>query len=128
MVTGRGRWLSHLSQRDGGVLFAGSDLSTAVQFGINLVTVVVNNGSYGNVLRDQQRIYEGRHSGAMLSNPDFQGYARAFGVPAWRVENADGLRGALTEALASDAPALIEIVSDIAKDYPPYRFHSPRMG
>ena len=50
---------------DGGFLFGGSDLATAVQFGINLVTVVVNNASYGNVLRDQQRLYEGRHSGAV---------------------------------------------------------------
>lgn len=113
---------------DGGFLFGGSDLATAVQFGINLVTVVVNNSSYGNVLRDQQRLYEGRHSGAMLTNPDFPAYARAFGVAAWRVENADGLRGALREALASDAPALIEVVSDITKDYPPYEFHQPKRG
>lgn len=111
---------------DGGFLYGGSDLATAVQFGINLVTVVVNNNSYGNVLRDQQRLYEGRHSGAVLKNPDFQAYARSFGVPAWRVENADGLRGALKEALASDAPALIEVMSDIHKDYPPFEFHQPR--
>ena len=112
---------------DGGFLFGGSDLATAKQFGINLVTVVVNNASYGNVLRDQQRLYEGRHSGAVLTNPDFQGYARAFGVAAWQVETAEGLRGALKEALASDAPAVIEVVSDITKDYPPYRFHNPRL-
>jgi acetolactate synthase-1/2/3 large subunit len=113
---------------DGGFLFGGSDLATAKQFGINLVTVVVNNASYGNVLRDQQRLYEGRNSGAVLHNPDFQDYARAFGVAAWRVETADGLRGALKEALASDAPAVIEVVSDIAQDYPPYKFHQPRLG
>ena len=112
---------------DGGFLFGGSDLATAKQFGINLVTVVVNNASYGNVLRDQQRLYEGRNSGAILTNPDFQAYARAFGVGAWRVETADGLRGALREALASDAPAVIEVMSDIAMDYPPYTFHQPRL-
>ena len=112
---------------DGGFLFGGSDLATARQFGINLVTVVVNNASYGNVLRDQQRLYEGRHSGSVLTNPDFQAYAKSFGVPSWRVETADGLRGALKEALASDAPTLIEVISDIAKDYPPYKFHQPRL-
>ena len=112
---------------DGGFLFGGSDLATAKQFGINLVTVVVNNASYGNVLRDQQRLYQGRHSGSVLTNPDFQAYARSFGVAAWRVETADGLRGALREALASDAPALIEVMSDIDKDYPPYAFHQPRL-
>ena len=111
---------------DGGFLYGGSDLATAVQFGINLVSVVVNNASYGNVLRDQQRLYEGRHSGAVLTNPDFQAYARAFGVPAWRVENADAFRGALREALSAESPALIEVVSDINKDYPPYEFHQPR--
>lgn len=111
---------------DGGFLFGGSDLATAVQFGINLVTVVVNNAAYGNVLRDQQRLYDGRHSGSVLTNPDFLAYARSFGVTAWRVENADGLRGALTEALASNGPALIEVVSDITKDYPPYEFHAPK--
>ncbi len=112
---------------DGGFLFGGSDLATAKQFGINLVTVVVNNASYGNVKRDQERLYEGRHSGSVLTNPDFQAYARAFGIAAWRVETADGLRGALREALASDAPALIEVMSDIDKDYPPYAFHQPRL-
>ena len=111
---------------DGGFLFGGSDLATAVQFGINLVTVVVNNASYGNVLRDQKRFYEGRHSGSMLANPDFVAYAKAFGVAAWRVEDADGLRDALREAIAANAPALIEVVSDITKDYPPFEFHQPK--
>ena len=112
---------------DGGFLFGGSDLSTARQFGINLVTVLVNNASYGNVKRDQERLYEGRHSGAVLHNPDFQAYARAFGVPAWRVETADAFRGALREALAAESPAVVEVVSDIDKDYPPYKFHQPRL-
>jgi len=112
---------------DGGFLFGGSDLATAKQFSINLVTVVVNNASYGNVLRDQKRLFEGRHSGAVLTNPDFQAYARAFGIGAWRVDSADGLRGAVREALASDAPALIEVVSDIDQDYPPFAFHQPRL-
>ena len=52
--------------------------------------------------------------------------ARAFGVPSWRVETADGLRGALREALGAEKTALIEVMSDIGKDYPPYEFHQPR--
>ena len=113
---------------DGGFLFGGSDLATAMQFGINLVTVVVNNAAYGNVLRDQQRFYDGRHSGSVLTNPDFLAYARAFGVAAWRVETAEELRVALREALAANVPAMIEVVSDITKDYPPYEFHQPKRG
>ena len=63
----------------------------------------------------------------MLRNPDFQAYAplvRRAGVAG---RDADGLRGALREALAANAPALIEVVSDIDKDYPPYEFHQPRL-
>jgi len=89
---------------------------------------VVNNASYGNVLRDQQRFYEGRHSGAVLTNPDFVAYARSFGAAAWRVEDANGLRDALREAIAGNGPAVIEVVSDITKDYPPFEFHQPKRG
>jgi hypothetical protein len=105
---------------DGGFLFGGAELATAVQFGINLVTVLFNNGSYGNVLRDQRRLFEGRDSGSKLRNPDFQIYAKSFGVPSWRANDADGLRGALREALAANSPALIEVMTDITQEYAPW--------
>lgn len=110
---------------DGGFLFGGSDLATAVRYGIDLVTVLFNNESYGNVLRDQRRLYDGRHCGAELTNPDFQTYARAFGVRSWRVIEAAGLRTALREALAANAPCLIEVMTDITKEPSPFRFLSP---
>ena len=113
---------------DGGFLFGGSDLATAVRFGINLVTVLFNNAAYGNVLRDQRRMFDGRHAGAELTNPDFQTYARAFGVRSWRVEDAVGLRGAVKEALAANAPGLIEVMTDITQESEPWRFIAPTRG
>ncbi len=113
---------------DGGFLFGGSELATAVQHGINLVTVLFNNSAYGNVLRDQHRIYEGRDSGSALKNPDFQTYAKAFGVPSWRVTDGDGLRKALTEALAANSPALIEVMTDIKQETAPWEFIAPGRG
>ena len=113
---------------DGGFLFGGSDLATAVRFGINLVTVVFNNSSYGNVLRDQRRMFDGRHSGAELTNPDFQTYARAFGVRSWRVSGGTGLRDAVRGALAANAPGLIEVATDIAEEAEPWRFIAPTRG
>ena len=110
---------------DGGFLFGGVELATAVQHGINLVTVLFNNSSYGNVLRDQRRLFQGRESGASLRNPDFQTFARSFGVPAWRVTDAGGLRDALSQALLADAPALIEVVTDITQEYAPWEFIAP---
>ncbi len=107
---------------DGGFLFAGAELATAVQHGIGVVTVLFNNGAYGNVLRDQERLYQGRSAGATLRNPDFQAFARSFGVAAWKTDNADGLRVALGEALATQAPALIEVTTDITKEASPWEF------
>src|SRR6202012_2526554 len=75
---------------DGGFLFGGAELATAVQHGINLVTVLFNNSAYGNVLRDQRRLFDGRDAGSKLHNPDFAIYAKSFGVAYWRATDADG--------------------------------------
>ena len=42
---------------DGGFMFNASELSTAVKYGINLVTVVFRNDSYGNVARDLDEFF-----------------------------------------------------------------------
>jgi acetolactate synthase-1/2/3 large subunit len=110
---------------DGGFLFGGTELATAMQHGINLVTVLFNNSAYGNVLRDQKRLYEGRESGSALRNPDFQAFARSFGVRAWHAADAEDLRTALREAIAANAPALIEVTTDIGRETPPWEFISP---
>ncbi len=113
---------------DGGFLFGGAELATAMQHGINLVTIVFNNSAYGNVMRDQKRMFDGRDSGSALRNPDFLAYAKSFGVPAWRVTNADGLRSALKQALTAQTPTFIEVTTDIAKETAPWAFIAPGRG
>lgn len=113
---------------DGGFLFGGAELATAMQFGINLITIVFNNSAYGNVMRDQKRLFEGRDSGSALRNPDFLAYAKSFGVPAWRVTDADGLRSALKQALVAQTPTFIEVMTDISKETAPWAFIAPGRG
>ena len=93
---------------DGGFLFNSQELATAVQYGINAVVIVFNDNAYGNVLRDQVNRFEGRVYGAALHNPDFVKLAEAYGARGVRVE-AGQLETALREALAIDAPTLIEV-------------------
>jgi acetolactate synthase-1/2/3 large subunit len=93
---------------DGGFLFAASELATAAQYGIGVVTIVFNNSAYGNVRRDQQQS-SGHSIGAELLNPDFVRLAESFGVSARRVASPAELGGALEYALANDAPVLIEV-------------------
>jgi acetolactate synthase-1/2/3 large subunit len=110
---------------DGGFLFGVQDLATAVQYGINLVTVVFNNNAYGNVLRDQQRLFAGRVFGAELRNPDFVKLAESFGVSANRVAAPDQLKRELERAFGRDAPALIEVTIDRDSEVSPWEFLMP---
>ena len=50
-----------------------------------MVAVVFNNNAFGNVLLDQQRLFEGREVGARLHNPDFAAAAEAYGAAGYSV-------------------------------------------
>lgn len=95
---------------DGGFMFNVQELSTAVRHNINVVTVLFNDNAYGNVMRDQVNMFDGREYGAKVTNPDFIKLAESFGVNAIRVENgAEELKAAITAALQIDQPTLIEV-------------------
>jgi acetolactate synthase-1/2/3 large subunit len=93
---------------DGGFLFTATELATAVQHGIALVTVVFNDGAYGNSNRDQRERFGGREIGTLLQNPDFARLAQSFGADGIALRDASGLEPALREALAGRRPAVIE--------------------
>jgi acetolactate synthase-1/2/3 large subunit len=110
---------------DGGFMFGVQDLATAAQYGIDVVTVLFNNNAYGNVLRDQQRLFDGRLIGSQLRNPDFVALAESFGVAAARVATPTQLKGELERAFGRDAPALIEVSVDRATEVSPWEFLMP---
>jgi acetolactate synthase-1/2/3 large subunit len=111
---------------DGGFLFGVQELATAVQYGINLVTIVFNNECYGNVRRDQQQSFAGRLIGSDLVNPDFVRLAESFGVTARRVTSPDALKPALEEALSAAAPRIIEVVTPRDSEVSPWEFLQPK--
>jgi acetolactate synthase-1/2/3 large subunit len=96
-----------------------------VQYGINLVTIVFNNGAYGNVLRDQRRLFDGRALGSELRNPNFVALAESFGMAGYRACSPKQLRGALEKALGEAAPALIEVPVDPRTECSPWEFLKP---
>ena len=111
---------------DGGFLFAVEELATAVSERIGLVTLLFNNGAYGNVLRDQRTNFGNRLNGAILANPDFMLLARAFGIEAHRVGSPQELRPVLQQALAARMPVLIEVVVAPDSEVSPWEFIHPR--
>lgn len=110
---------------DGGFMFGVQELATAVQHGINVVAIVFNNSSYGNVRRDQQQRYGNRLLGSELRNPDFVALAESFGVMGLRATGPSELKSALETALAADAPALIEVPVPTGSETSPWPFVHP---
>ena len=97
---------------DGCFMMNGQELATAVQYGVNAIFIVVNNGMYGTIRMHQERNYPGRVSGTELKNPDFAALARAYGANGEVVEKTAEFAAAFERALEADRPSLIEIRID----------------
>jgi acetolactate synthase I/II/III large subunit len=111
---------------DGGFMFAVQELATAAQERIGLITLLFNNASYGNVLRDQRVGFGNRVIGATLENPDFMALAEAFGVVGRRVDAPEDLKRALVEFLPTEAPVLIEVAVAQGSEASPWPFIHPK--
>lgn len=93
---------------DGGFLFTGTELATAMQYRLPVVALVVNNQGYGMVKRIQTRKF-GRWVDVDLHTPDYVGLARSFGMAAERIDGHQDLRAALERGFAGRRPYLIEM-------------------
>lgn len=107
---------------DGGFLYGSSELATAVQNDLSVVTIVFNDSCYGAVKTHQRIGYGGRFIGAELANPDIIKLAEAFGAEAIRVEAPSDLKDALKEALRIRKPIVVEVAMPTLEA----PFHIPR--
>jgi len=97
---------------DGGFMMTGQELATAVQYGANVIFLVVNNGLYGTIRMYQEREYPNRYPATELRNPDFAAYARAFGAHGETVRETAEFPAAFARARAAGTPAVIELRLD----------------
>jgi len=106
------RWVVNIAG-DGDFLMTGQELATATGYGAKkLLSIVVDNGTYGTIRMHQEREYPGRVSGSDLFNPDFAALAAAYGWRAAKVESTAQFEPALREAIESGRPTLIHIKLD----------------
>ncbi len=95
---------------DGGFLFTGSEIATAMCHRIPLVCVIFNDGAYGNVRRIQEEQYGNRLIACDLRNPEFVRFAESFGAAAESAQDPAQLRAALRRAFKRrDQPTIIEV-------------------
>jgi acetolactate synthase-1/2/3 large subunit len=94
---------------DGGFAMSMNGLITAYEQGIKIVTVVMDNRALGWLKHDQRD----RVIASEFGDIDYAAIARAIGCYGIRVHKPDQLRVALKEALASDQPAVLDVVTSL---------------
>jgi acetolactate synthase-1/2/3 large subunit len=98
---------------DGDFLMNGQEFATAVQYGLPIIVLVADNGSYGTIRMHQEREYPGRVSATDLKNPDFAAYARAFGGYGATVGSTAEFPQAFEAARASRLPSILHLKIDV---------------
>jgi acetolactate synthase-1/2/3 large subunit len=93
---------------DGGFQMTQAELSTAMQEGIEVKLVIMNNHFLGMVRQWQEFFYDKHYSGVQLKNPDFTKIAEAHGIPARRVMKPGEVRAAIDFARATPGPVLLD--------------------
>ncbi len=96
---------------DGGFAQYMAELLTAVEHGMNITHVLLNNGQLGKIAKEQ-RAGDWEVWQTSLHNPDFSQYAKICGAFGVRVTERAELDDALAAAIAHDGPALVEVIAD----------------
>ena len=97
---------------DGCFLMNGQEFATAVQYGANILVIVVDNAQYGTIRMHQEREYPARVSGTQLKNPDFAALARAYGGHGEMVLTSQDFAPAFERAVASGLPSILHLKVD----------------
>ena len=97
---------------DGGFLFNAQEFATAVEYNLPVVTVIMNNGSWGSEKAYQRYAFNERYVGADTLNPRYDKFAELFGGAGYYVERPEDVGDALLEALKVGKPSIIEIPID----------------
>jgi len=97
---------------DGGFGMTVSELSTAVDHGINTVTIVMNNQCWGAEKAYQRDFFGGRYIGADVTSPAFDKMAELYGAAGFRVERLPEVGDAVQAALSCGKPAVVDVAVD----------------
>ncbi len=95
---------------DGSIQMNIQELGTAVQYGVDIKVIILNNYYLGMVRQWQERFYAERYSYSAMSVPNFVKLADAYGAKGFRIEKSKELAAIMKEAFATPGPVLIDIV------------------
>ncbi len=103
---------------DGGFAMLMAEFLTAIQHKLPVKVVINNNNSLGQILWEQMVLGYPEHGVRYPSPPtNFAAFARANGGLGIKVEHPADVQGAISQALAHDGPALVDV--NVNPDEPP---------
>ncbi|NRB07474.1 MAG: biosynthetic-type acetolactate synthase large subunit [Richelia sp.] len=87
------------------------ELGTLAQYGINVKTVIINNGWQGMVRQWQQAFYGERYSSSNMEvgMPDIELLTQAYGIKGIVVKSREELSDAIAQMLAVDCPVILDV-------------------
>ncbi len=97
---------------DGGFGMTISELSTAVEYKINTITIVMNNKSWGAEKAYQRDYYNKRYIGSEIKSPPFHKIAELYGGVGFHVKKINELKNIIRKALKCNKPVVINIEVD----------------
>jgi len=110
---------------DGSMQMNIQELQTIVHHQFPVKIFVFNNRGYVSIRQTQDNLFAGHRVGegpdSGVSLPDMVRLAEAYGIPAVRVHDHDGLRGAILQTLSAPGPALCDVVM------PPNQVFAPKV-
>lgn len=96
---------------DGSFLMNGIEITTAEQFNIPVIWVILNDSKYNMPEKSLKKMFN-RTIGVTLSNTNFSKVAEALNVKGYRVENPNDLQSIFAEALTLNKPVVIDVLID----------------
>ncbi|QKQ75390.1 biosynthetic-type acetolactate synthase large subunit [Nostoc sp. TCL240-02] len=87
------------------------ELGTLAQYGINVKTIIINNGWQGMVRQWQQAFYGERYSCSNMEvgMPDVELLAKAYGIKGMVISDRSQLKDAIAEMLAHKGPVILNV-------------------
>ena len=100
---------------DGGFMMNSQELETAVRLGVNLVVLILRDNAYG-MIRWKQAVDGFADFGMTFGNPDFDTYARSYGIGGTTVKGPDDLAPVLEAAFAAGGVQLVTVPVDYSEN------------
>ncbi len=93
----------------------GTELATAVQYGARVRLFVANNGSYGTIRLQQEKLFPGRVAGTDLANPDFAALGESFGARGIVLDDPADTTHVIDAALAHPGPVVVDVRTSLER-------------